>query len=87
MANLVGFDLSGLEVLVMLKLVVGGWVMPVRRALTLGEAGVLRSCTLLLPHHVVEVDVREDAVVGNAVVRGGRLEVMQVREAATVGSA
>ena len=70
----------------MLELVVGGWVMPVRRALILGEAGVLRPRSFLLPHHVVEVEVGEDAVVGNAVVRGGWLEVMQVGEAGAIGS-
>ena len=60
--------------------------MPVRRALALGEAGVLRTHSLLRPHHIVEVEVREDAVVGNAIVRGGWLEVMQVGEAGPIGS-
>lgn len=55
--------------------------------MTLGEASVLLAHLLLVAHHVVKVKVREDAVVWNAVVRGGRLEVMQVREAAAVGSA
>ena len=57
-----------------------------RRALALSEAGVLLAHPLLIAHHVVEVEVREDTVVGNAIVRAGRLKVVEVREASTICS-
>ena len=70
----------------MLEGVVAGRIVVVRRALALSKAGVLLAHSLLIKQHVVEVEVGEDAVVGNAVVRVGRLEVVQVRETSTVRS-
>lgn len=86
MAHFLERDLARLEVLVVLEGVVAGRIVVVRRALALSKAGVLLAHLLLIHHHVIEVEVREDTVVGNAVVLGGRLEVMEMREASTVRS-
>lgn len=86
MANFLERDLARLEVLVVLEGVVAGRIVVVRRALALSKAGVLLAHLLLIAHHVIEVEVREDTVVGNAVVRVGRLVVVEMREASTVRS-
>ena len=83
-ANFLKRDLARFEVLVFVEVVVAGRVVVVRWALALSKAGVLLAHSLLLPHHIIEVGVREDTVMGNAVVLGGRLEVVEMRESSTV---
>ena len=84
MHNLGKFDLTTLQVLVVLEVVEAGRIVVVGWALALREGGVLRAHALLVRHHVVEVDVREDAVVRHRVVCWGRLVVVQVRESGAI---
>jgi len=79
------FDSAVLQVLVVLEGVVAGGVVPVGRTLSLFEFSVLLALLLLVAHHVVEVQVGEHTVVGNAIVGGCGLEVVQMREASGVG--
>lgn len=65
MAHLIELDLAALQVLVVLQGVVLGRVVVVRRTLVLGETGVFLTHLLLVRHHVVEVQVGEDTVVGD----------------------
>ena len=51
------------------------------------ERSVLLSHLLLVTDHVVEVEVGEETVVGDGVVGGCGLEVVQVGESSGVGGA
>lgn len=68
----------------MLELLELGGVVVVRGSLTLCEAGVLLTHLLLVGHHVVEVEVGEDAVVRDAIVGGCGLEVVKMGETSAV---
>jgi hypothetical protein len=85
--NFAHFDSAGLQVLVVLEGVVSSGVMPVGRTLGLGETGVLLALFLLVAHHVAEVQFGEHTEVGNGVVGGCGLEVVQMREAGAVAGA
>ena len=87
MHHLGGLDLAGLQILVVLQSVVAGRVVVVRWALVLREGGVSGTHAELVVDGVVEVEVREDAVVGHAVVGGSGLEIVQVRESGAIGVA
>jgi len=79
-AHFFELDLSCLKILVVLERVETGSVVVVRRSLVLGEASVLSSHALLVGHHVVEVDVGEDTVVGNGVVSRCGLVIVKMGE-------
>lgn len=68
----------------MLELSELGGVVVVRWSLSLSEAGVLLTHLLLVGHHVVEIEVGEDAVVGDAIIGGCGLEVVQMGETGAV---
>ena len=82
--HLGGLDLAGRQILVVLQGVVAGWVVEVGWARILVERRVGGSHRHLVVDEVVEVEVREDAVVGHAVVGRCGLEVVQVGESSAV---
>jgi len=60
--------------------------MVVRRTLGLGEASVLLAHLLLVAHHVVEVEVGEDAEVGSGIVGGCGLVIVKMGETGAIVS-
>jgi len=85
--NFAHANLAGLQVLVVLEGVVPSRVLLVGWSVILLERSVLLSHLLLVTDHVVEVEVGEETVVGDGVVGGCGLEVVQVGESSGVGGA
>lgn len=85
MANVVGGKSLVLEDLVMLERVERSTVSVVRGTVGLLETSIGVGGLNTTVHHSFEVDVREDAVVGDSMVHGVGLEVVQVLEASSVG--
>ena len=80
-------NLARLQVLVVLEGIEAGWVLVVRWAAVLLERGKLLAHANLVLDEVVEVEVGEDSIVRHAVIRGCRLEIMQVGETSAIGVA
>jgi hypothetical protein len=72
------------KIFVVLQFVVLCWVVAVRWSVILLEAGVFLSLGELTLDHAIEVLLGKDTVLGNPVVHGGGLIVMQVLEVGSV---